>query len=237
MAQVSGSHNSLQMRLVGLFREMGLRPDDAVPSEAMLADRLAASRQAVRESLRALEALGVVDAHQGARRRLRGFDPSIFGRQLGLTTLPTLENLQELLEIRRILESAFLPAALLALDAATLAEMRALADAMREAADRGQPFLDEDETFHALMYKRLGNLTLSGMLGAFWQFFKTGSQEVTTGEHLQHTADMHALIVDALESGDADLAVHRLDAHFFDVRDRLRRQRTSELRPLTSSAS
>lgn len=234
---MSGSHNSLQMRLVGLFRELGLRPDDAVPSEATLASRLAASRQAVRESLRALEALGVVDAHQGARRRLRGFDPSIFGRQLGLTTLPTLENLQELLEIRRILESAFLPAALLALDAATLAEMRALTDAMREAADRGKPFLDEDETFHALMYKRLGNLTLSGMLGAFWQFFKTGSQEITTGENLQHTAAMHALIVDALESGDADLAVHRLDAHFFDVRDRLRRQRTGERGPLTASAS
>ena len=234
---MSSAHNSLQMRLVGLFRDMGLRPDDVVPSEAMLASRLAASRQAIRESLRALEALGVVDAHQGARRRLRGFDPSTFGRQLGLTTLPTLENLQELLEIRRILESAFLPAAIVALDASTLAEMRALTDAMHEAAHRGQPFLDEDESFHALMYKRLGNLTLSGMLGAFWQFFKTGSQEVTTGEHLQHTAAMHALIVDALESGDADLAVHRLDAHFFDVRDRLRRQRTGERRPLTSSAS
>jgi DNA-binding FadR family transcriptional regulator len=152
----------------------------------------------------------------------------VFGRQLGLTALPTLENLQELLEIRRILESGLLPAAIPALDAVTLGEMRRLTDAMREAAERGEPFLDEDERFHALMYKRLGNQTLSGILGAFWQFFKAASREVTTGEHLAHTAAMHAAIVDALESGDADLAVHRLDAHFFDVRDRLRRQHANE---------
>ncbi len=168
-----------------------------------------------------LQALGVVDGRQGARRRLVGFDPAVFGRHVGLTMLPTLSSLRELLEVRRILESGLLPAAIPMLRASHLAELRALTDRMSELADLGRTFLDEDARFHGLLFEPLGNRTLSGLLAAFWQFFKAASPTVTTGQDLPRTAAMHAAIVDALEAGHSDLAVHRIDAHFFDVRGRL----------------
>jgi DNA-binding FadR family transcriptional regulator len=218
---MSTAHEGLQVRLVELFRVMGLGPGDPLPSEPALASRLGVSRQAVRESLHALQALGVVEGRQGARRRLLGFDPSVFGRHVGLTLVPTLESLRELLEIRRILESALLPAAIPLLQQDRLNELRRLTDRMHDLAKVGRTFLDEDEQFHSLLYEQLGNRTLSGLLGAFWQFFKAASPTVTTGHDLPRTAAMHAAIVDALEAGDDDLAAHRMDAHFFDVRDRL----------------
>jgi DNA-binding FadR family transcriptional regulator len=217
------TQDGLQPRLVALFRTLGLGEGDAVPSEPTLAAQLGVSRQAVRESLHALQALGVVEGRQGARRRLVGFDPAIFGRQLGLTSLPTLSSLQELLEVRRILEAGLLPAAIPTLTAASRAELRELTDRMHSEAKAGRSFLDQDERFHAVLYEQLGNRTVSGLLAAFWQFFKAASSTVTTGQDLPHTAAVHSAIVDALEAGDADLAVHRMDAHFFDVRDRLRR--------------
>ena len=225
---MGGSHEGLQVRLVELFRELGLGPGDALPSEPTLAERLEVSRQAVRESLHALQALGVVEGRQGARRRLLGFDPAVFGRHVGLTLRPTLSSLRELLEIRRILESALLPTAIPLLRPDRLDELRALTDRMRDLALAGRPFLDEDEQFHGLLYEQLGNRTLSGLLGAFWQFFKAASATVTTGGDLPRTAAMHTAIVDALEAGDSDLAAHRMDAHFFDVRDRLIGQQSDD---------
>ena len=215
------AEDDLQVRLVVLFRDLGLRPGDALPSEPALATRLAVGRPSVREALRGLQALGVVDGRQGARRRLVGFDPAVFGRRLALVAMPSRSDLQELLEVRRVLESGLLPAAIFTLDADCLRRLRALTDRMGAKAARGECFLEEDERFHALLYERLGNRVFSGLSSAFWHMFNGASATITTGHDLPHSAAMHASIVDALEAGDGSLAVHRLDAHFFDVRDRL----------------
>lgn len=210
-----------QRRLINLFREREIGFGDTIPSEPELAAELNVGRQSLREALCALQALGVIEGRQGARRRLRGFDPGVFGRHIGMTLPYTLESFQELLDMRKILETQYFPAAIRTLTPRRIRSLRTVTDAMRELAAEGKTFLDEDERFHALLYEGLDNRTLEGVLAGFWHFFKSASANVTTGRDLPRTSAVHAAIVDAIEAGDEDLAAHRLNIHFFDVRDRL----------------
>ena len=93
MASREASHD----RLVALLRQEGYTAGDVLPTEPLLAEKLNMSRQSVRETLAGLQALGVVQVRQVSRRRLVGFDPGAFGRNLGLTLPFTAESLEELL--------------------------------------------------------------------------------------------------------------------------------------------
>jgi GntR family transcriptional repressor for pyruvate dehydrogenase complex len=226
VASLEASHD----RLVALLRQEGYTAGDVLPTEPLLAQKLNVSRQSVRETLAGLQALGVIEVRQGARRRLVGFDPGAFGRNLGLTLPYTVESLQELLEVRRVLEVTYFRKAFTTINPRRLRKLRDLTEQMAAKAEHDQTFLDEDEQFHQLLYEGLDNRTLEGMLSGFWHYFKTASVTVTTGRDLPRTAKVHGDIVDAIELGDLELAAHRLDVHFFDVR-----QRTSRLPRLTNS--
>jgi DNA-binding FadR family transcriptional regulator len=217
MASLEASHD----RLVALLRQEGYTAGDVLPTEPLLAEKLNMSRQSVRETLAGLQALGVVQVRQGSRRRLVGFDPGAFGRNLGLTLPFTAESLEELLEVRRVLEVTYFRKALPLINPRRLRKLRDLTDTMAYKAERDQTFLDEDEQFHELLYEGLGNRTVEGILSGFWHYFKTASAAVTTGRDLPRTAQVHADLVDAIELGDLELAAHRLDIHFFDVRQRI----------------
>jgi DNA-binding FadR family transcriptional regulator len=219
MASLDASHD----RLIALLRREGYTAGDVLPTEPLLAQKLNVSRQSVRETLAGLQALGVVQARQGARRRLVGFDPGAFGRNVGLTLPYTAESLEELLEVRRVLEVAYFSKAVATINPRRVRKLRDLTDQMACKAERDQTFLDEDEQFHELLYDGLGNRTLVGILSGFWHYFKAASPAVTTGSDLPRTAKVHADMVDAIELGDLELAGHRLDVHFFDVRQRISR--------------
>lgn len=217
MASLNPSHD----RLIALLRIEGYRAGDAIPTEPALAAKLNMSRQGVRETLAGLQALGVVQARQGARRRLVGFDPGAFGRNLGLSLPYSGDSLQELLEVRRVLEVSYFRKAIPTLNPRRIRQLRELTDRMADRASQNQTFLEEDERFHVLLYEGLENRTLEGILSGFWHYFKAASASVTTGRDLPKTAAVHSDIVDAIEHGDPELAAHRLDIHFFDVRRRV----------------
>src|SRR4051794_6962718 len=217
MASLETPHD----RLLVLLRQEGYTAGDVLPTEPLLAKKLNMSRQSVRETLAGLQALGVVEVRQGARRRLVGFDPGAFGRNLALTLPYTAESLQELLEVRRVLEVTYFRKALTTINPRRLRTLRGLTDRMADKAERNLAFLDEDEQFHEVLYQGLDDRTLTGILSGFWQYFKEASPAVTTGRDLPRTAKVHSDIVDAIDAGDLELAAHRLDVHFFDVRQRI----------------
>jgi DNA-binding FadR family transcriptional regulator len=212
---------TLETRLMREFRLRQLVPGDAIPSEQVLAQELNVGRPALREGLRALETLGIVRGRQGARRVLHSFDLAPLVRHLTTSLAPTPESVHELLEVRRVLEVSFFPHVMSLFTREDIARLRFLADKMTEKAARGEVFLKEDADFHAALFARIHNRVLTGLLEAFWELFEETSSETTTGSDLPATARSHAQIVDAIESGDAALAAHQLNSHFFDVRARL----------------
>lgn len=216
--------DTLEARLVNVFKIRDIQPGGVIPTEEVLAKELNVGRPALREGLRALEALGVVEGRQGARRVLRAFDLGLFVRQVTGSIAPKADEIRELLDVRRVLEVSFFPQAMDKFTPDAVVRLRELTNQMVVKAGKGEIFLQEDAEFHKEIFRHLDNRALNGLLDAFWILFEDSFSEINTGRNLPETARCHVRIVDAIEADDKVLATHQLSSHFLDVRARLRRQ-------------
>ena len=119
--------------LVGQILDGGLAPGDALPGERGLAETLGVNRQAVREALKRLEAIGLVSIQHGGSTRAQDFRT-----HAGLEILPRLivrdggidpAVVRSILEMRACLGP---DAARLAADRATPAAAQAITDVVTE---------------------------------------------------------------------------------------------------------
>jgi DNA-binding GntR family transcriptional regulator len=178
--------------------------------ETRVARELGTSQAPVREALRDLEALGVVEinAFRGARVRH-----------------PTKSELLEAYAIRAELESLGACLALGRLSDADFAELRGYIDDMQRAADAGDTHSEAmaDVRFHGRVVEIAGNHTLERV----WRFLEPGSRTYITigapGANYRQIADLHIPILDALRSGDPERVRAAYHHHFEAAGEMFRR--------------
>ncbi|MFB7842968.1 FadR/GntR family transcriptional regulator [Microbacterium sp. NPDC056052] len=150
--------------LRALVADGELRPGDKLPSEGELCEQLGVSRGSVREAIRMLAALGVLETRHGSGSYVSTLRPADLIRGLSLTVdvLP-LDAILELVEIRRPLEAHAAAIAAARADEEMLAE---LADLVERIAD--SPDHDEasrlDHEFHMRIAELAGNAALTSLL-------------------------------------------------------------------------
>jgi DNA-binding GntR family transcriptional regulator len=177
---------------------------DARIVETQVARELGTSQAPVREALRGLEALGVVEItpFRGARVRR-----------------PTRRELLEAYAVRSALETLGARLAVPRLGDDDLAELTSYADAMQAAARAGDGHrvAEADARFHG----RIVEIAENGTLGKVWRslepFSRTYITLVVPGADPQWSADLHTPILQALLARDADAVVAALERHFADV--------------------
>lgn len=176
-------------------------PGEALP-EVPLAKRLATSRNTVREALREVESLGLVEieSHRGA-----------FVREL------SRERAAEIFSLRAVLESF---AARLAVERSSggelAAALRAALEAQREAVRIGDILgvAKSDTEFHETLSSFCGHELLLSHLKALQM--ETRRFIVAARQHAEEYSpivDLHVPIVEAVESGDARLVESVVYAH------------------------
>src|SRR5690606_41971721 len=86
-------------RLLGLIRDRQLQPGDKLPPERELAAMLGVSRPSLREALRALSVMNVLELRQGDGTYVSSLEPDLLVEHLGLvlsiddsTFLPLLDT-------------------------------------------------------------------------------------------------------------------------------------------------
>lgn len=169
--------------------------------ETRVARELGVSQAPVREALRDLEALGVVEitAFQGARVRH-----------------PDKAELLEAYGVRAELESLGVKLALHRLSDADLEELQGYIDEMERAASAGDRHAEAlvDAAFHAKVIDISANHTLRRV----WRYLEPVSRTYITlvvpGVNVREIADLHQPILDALRRRDFDLADAAVRRHF-----------------------
>jgi DNA-binding FadR family transcriptional regulator len=146
-----------------------LGPGGRLPIEKDLAAQLGVSRGSLREGVRALVHLGVLETRQGDGTYVTALDAGRLLSPLGfLAELPTPGNSAQLLSVRRILEAESAALAALAIDAdglEALAESLARADAaIRPDGTDIEAFLDADTDFHIRIARATGNPALAALI-------------------------------------------------------------------------
>lgn len=179
----------------------GRYPPGARIVETRVARELGTSQAPVREALRDLEALGVVEstAFRGARVRR-----------------PSTDELLEAFAIRAELESL---GARLAIPRLIDEDLEILAGFVREMqrAAETDDMHDEataDASFHGRIIERAGNATLERVWRTLEPFSRTYITIVAPGADRRRIADEHLPVLAALRARDPDLAVEVLHRHF-----------------------
>ncbi|GAA3729614.1 FadR/GntR family transcriptional regulator [Plantactinospora mayteni] len=222
---------SLQERIVALIHERGLAPGAPMPTEPQLMDLLGASRNSVREAVRALQALGIVEIRHGygtfvGQASLDVLTPSLAFRVRsgpggGIRALHDLVEVRELIEIGLIGEVA----------RTTSGPRIAALDALVTAMDRDP---EADRAFHSLLYESCGNELVLQLIGLFWDVYH--QVEPVLGPPEERTAEIvtnHRRIVAALRARDPEAAREAMRLHFRDVKARVAR---AEARPVEAGA-
>ncbi|MFF5260968.1 FadR/GntR family transcriptional regulator [Actinomadura viridis] len=142
-----------------------LVPGQRLPTERELAAELGLSRSSMREAIRALTVLGVLEARHGAGVYVTQLEPSDLLETFGaVAEISRGENLVHLVQVRKILE----PAAAATAAARVTEEGLALLRAEMRAMERGttsEEIVGHDMEFHRIITEAAGNPVLSAILG------------------------------------------------------------------------
>ncbi|MFH9671337.1 FadR/GntR family transcriptional regulator [Streptomyces sp. NPDC017405] len=218
----------LQERIKRLIVDERLPSGAPLPTEPELMRLLGASRNSVREALKALQAMGIVEIRHGFGTYVgsMSFAPMIEG--LAFRTVAGHyrgeDSLLQLLELREAVETGLVSRLAGRLPQADLVELEALVERMEREAAEGTGLAATDRAFHATLYRGLDNVLLGEVLEAFWDAFHRVQRDlVAAPQDPRVTCRQHREILDAVRSGDSLRAERAIRDHFGHLRARLSR--------------
>lgn len=211
-------YEGIVRQIQDLIAEKHLQPGDRLPGERELAEALSVSRASMREGLRVLDFIGVVEVRPGegtfvATSPPTPIDPSMY------SILSERTVLLDLIEARRILEEGIVP---LAARRATRDDLQALDRFLRAretALADGRHDVESDLQFHTMLAEATANMVLvSAMrhLNEMWLQAreKTGRKDTSPHKALR----FHQQILAAVRRRQPAVARRILRRHLEDMR-------------------
>jgi GntR family transcriptional regulator, transcriptional repressor for pyruvate dehydrogenase complex len=190
-------------------------PGDRLPKESELAAELGLSRNSLREAVRALSQLRVLEVRQGDGTYVSSLEPDLLLESTGFISHLLLGDTEiELYEVRRILEAAAAALAAGRVDIQEKLELAQILERMGEAKNV-EELVEADVAFHAVIAKAAGNAVLTSLLASLAT--RTMRARLWHGREadgaLEETRNEHRRIYEAIMAGDPDLARAAAAAH------------------------
>lgn len=202
-------------RMREMIRSGTLQPGARLPAEAELATLLGASRNTVREAVRALVTARVLDVRRGDGTYVTGLGPELLLEGMSAAVELMQEGFSlELISVRRILEPAVTSLAATRIDDATIERLGEILDGIRRARTEAER-VQHDADFHGLVAATCGNATLASMLNAVasrtirmraWRGIL--DEDVTSRTIVQHEDILAALAERDPERAEAAALLH-----------------------------
>ncbi|MBW5247595.1 FadR/GntR family transcriptional regulator [Streptomyces poriferorum] len=216
----------IERRIKELILDRRLAPGDALPTESELMDLFEAGRVSVREALKSLQAVNVVEIRRGYGTFVGSLSLSPFAEGLAFRAAVRHRQgepgLAELMKVREALEAGLVGTVAAGVPAEDLDVLRALVAKMEEEAGAGRVARSTDRAFHLALYASLDNHLLSEVLDAFWAAMDRVREDFDDGhQDPSVTCAQHREIVEAVAAADGLRAVRAMRTHFDGIRTRL----------------
>ncbi|GAA2197437.1 FadR/GntR family transcriptional regulator [Streptomyces bangladeshensis] len=211
-------------KIKGMIVSGALRPGDRLPKESALAAELGLSRNSLREAVRALSLIRILDVRQGDGTYVTSLDPQLLLEAVSFVVdFHRDDTVLEFLAVRRILEPAATALAASRIGADQLDALSARLDALGV-----DPSVEElvaaDLEFHRSIVRSAGNSVLCALLDGLSgpttraRIWRGLTQEGAVGRTLRE----HRAILGALRDRDAEAARSWATVHIASVEQWLR---------------
>ena len=210
-------YQGIVTQIEALIERGELRPADQLPAERALAYQFQVSRASVREALRSLELLGIVETRAGGGTFVRQGQPDdLHGPLTGIISRG--HTIADVIDVRGLIEPAVAERAARNITAEEIAELREIIAAQERRVAAGEAYAEEDTRFHELIGQASRNELLVTMLGVIWDVLRASREEwLQTQQRAHASLEAHRRIVAALEAGDPAAAREAAASHIHAV--------------------
>jgi DNA-binding FadR family transcriptional regulator len=200
------------------IRSNALGPGDALPGENAFALQLGVSRAVVREALRSMSALRLIDVGNGRRARVSKMDPGALAILLDHVVHTDQITVQQILDVRRTVEMRTVALAALRRNDREAAEIERLAAAMRSDFHQPECVMEHDIAFHEAIAAASRNPMFALIVGSFHvvtrQTWRIGWVARPSDNDRSDSVACHEAIAAAIAERDPRLAELKMGEHF-----------------------
>ena len=193
-----------------------LQPGDKLPAERELAEMFGVSRSSIRDAIRSLELVGLVEPRQGAGTVVR--EVSAESLVNPLTTVLARQQISELLDFRKMLEP---PLAARAATHASVEDITEMEEILRRQDDklrRGELAIEEDSEFHYNVAMASDNSVVLKVLDVLMDLLReTRERALQVEGRPQKSLAGHRRILMAIKRRDPAAAEDAMRRHIQDV--------------------
>jgi GntR family transcriptional regulator, transcriptional repressor for pyruvate dehydrogenase complex len=201
------SHRLLEFLLAG-----NIEPGEKLPSERRLAEILGVGRSVVREAIKPLALLGIVEVRQGDGTYVKSVESNLLPEVIGWGLLLGTKRTLDLVEARRHIEVILARLAAERREDGDLEILRTALQEMHEAEDPDD-YVAADIAFHLAVARAAKNDTLYEVLSSVRSLLQVWIAKVGISAGLSVAAAEHDPIFDAIANNDTQAAARTMDAH------------------------
>jgi GntR family transcriptional repressor for pyruvate dehydrogenase complex len=199
-----------------------LKPGDRLPPERELMEQFQVSKQTLRESLRALEHVGLIDVRKGVGGGAFIVEVDIEVTKENLANFLYFKNLsiENLSELRKLLEPHSAQKAAESISQADLLKLRKLNESARRhlAQDALQEITGNEIQFHRILAENTGNPILALMLEFVENLLEDFKKLLKPDRNFSKSVlEAHEMIYAAIENKDPQKASQEMFRHVHDV--------------------
>jgi GntR family transcriptional repressor for pyruvate dehydrogenase complex len=211
-------YEEIVRQVKAMIAEGRLKSGDQLPPERDLAEKFVVSRTSVREALRALESLGLVEIRPGEGTFVRQVSIEALIEPLALMMVSQREAIAELFEARRLLEPAIAALAARRATPEELHEMERILEEQAKEIAMGRTGLLQDGHFHAAIASAAHNQAISRLVHGMMDLLAQSREDsLNTPGRPTRSHEDHRRVLDAIRRRDAASAEQSMRDHLVAV--------------------
>lgn len=201
-----------------LIRQRQLEDGDQLPTEEQMAEQMGVGRGTIRESLRVLIHLGLIE-----RKRKRTIVAPLAYERLQnkevFQKIDTHRDVMELTEVRKVIEPEAAGLAAERADEEEIDHMSEIFSLMVETQESAESFVLHDMKFHLVIMKATGNNLFVEIMNNVQQLLKKNQLLIAEerNEIVPRSIEYHSKILSAIKARNRTLAKRHMLNHMLDV--------------------
>jgi DNA-binding FadR family transcriptional regulator len=195
-------------------------PGEPLPSERHLAERFGVSRGSIRDALRTLETIGLLETRHGQGTFPHELSVDRLVAPLASVMAYRADLQDELLDVRRMFEPAVARVAALRATDEDLADLQRILETQRQKLKTGQSAIAEDTAFHAVLARSTRNRVVMSIMATLNDLLvESRTHSLEQKGRPARSMDGHEAVVAALRRRDADGASQAMYSHIDQIAD------------------
>lgn len=219
--EITSLQTFVQEQLKLYILESNLKYGSLLPTEKKLSEKLGVSRTAIREALKVLETLGIIETKHGVGSFVRDFNYEAILKNLPYNLKLDIGKFSEVFEVRFCLECWFIAKDIEKYTVMDISELKEVLNKMEEKIIENveeKELVDIHSNFHTLLYRNSKNELLIDLIRIFSTIQKNlvVLHRYTTKNRLNFIK-LHRTIIEAIEAKDPFMAQKKLRLHFAET--------------------